>query len=101
MVAYRSAIPEIRDYRLGHDVGINVGTFDFVVVADFSSADDYVIVPRSPATALDQRAHRGARCQNAPPSSSTRSDARPSVLPDRTDSADLAGLKAELPSSTP
>jgi hypothetical protein len=38
-----AAIPEIRDYRFGHDVGINDGNFDFVVVADFSSADDYVV----------------------------------------------------------
>jgi hypothetical protein len=37
-----AAIPEIRDYRFGHDIGINRGNFDFVVVADFADADDYL-----------------------------------------------------------
>lgn len=37
------AIPELRDYRFGHDVGINDGNFDFVVVADFEDADDYLV----------------------------------------------------------
>jgi hypothetical protein len=38
-----AAIPEIRDYRFGHDLGINDGNFDFVVVADFADADDYLV----------------------------------------------------------
>jgi hypothetical protein len=37
------AIPELREYRFGHDAGINPGNFDFAVVADFQSADDYVV----------------------------------------------------------
>jgi Stress responsive A/B Barrel Domain len=38
-----AAIAELRDYRFGHDVGINEGNFDFAVVADFEDADDYVV----------------------------------------------------------
>jgi hypothetical protein len=36
------AIPEIRDYRFGHDLGINEGNFDFVVMAEFADTEDYV-----------------------------------------------------------
>jgi hypothetical protein len=36
------AIPEIRAYAFGRDVGINEGNYDFVVVADFHDVDDYV-----------------------------------------------------------
>ena len=38
-----AAIAELRDYRFGHDVGINEGNFDFAVVADFADADDYIV----------------------------------------------------------
>jgi len=37
------AIPEIRDYRFGHDIGVNQGNYDFAVVADFANTDDYVV----------------------------------------------------------
>jgi hypothetical protein len=36
-----SAISEIRGYRFGHDAGINQGTYDFALVADFDDADGY------------------------------------------------------------
>ena len=36
-------IPQLREYRLGADAGLNAGNFDFVVVADFDSSDDYVV----------------------------------------------------------
>lgn len=36
-------IPEIAVYRHGRDLGINEGNFDYVVVADFATADDYVV----------------------------------------------------------
>ena len=36
------AISAIRSYRHGTDAGVNDGNFDYVVVADFDSADDYV-----------------------------------------------------------
>ena len=35
-------IPEIREYRFGADLGINDANWDFVVVADFETADDYL-----------------------------------------------------------
>jgi hypothetical protein len=36
-------IPQIRAFRFGADLGISDTNWDFVVVADFASADDYVI----------------------------------------------------------
>ena len=36
-------IPEIVEYRHGSDAGINDGNYDYVVVGDFASADDYVV----------------------------------------------------------
>jgi hypothetical protein len=38
-----AAIPEISTYRFGRDAGINEGTYDFAVVADFETADDYLV----------------------------------------------------------
>ena len=37
-----ASLPEILEYRHGRDLGINDGNFDYVVVADFSTSDDYV-----------------------------------------------------------
>lgn len=36
-------IPEIRRYRHGRDLGVNAGNFDYVVVGDFDSVDDYLV----------------------------------------------------------
>jgi Stress responsive A/B Barrel Domain len=36
-------IPEIERYTFGADAGINEGNFQFVVVADFASQDDYLV----------------------------------------------------------
>ena len=36
------AVPEIRSYRFGHDLGINAGNFDFVVIAEFADTEDYI-----------------------------------------------------------
>ena len=36
-------IPEIAEYRFGADAGLNEGNFDFTVVADFASVDDYLV----------------------------------------------------------
>jgi hypothetical protein len=36
-------IAEIRSYRHGADAGVNEGTFDYVLVADFDSVDDYLV----------------------------------------------------------
>ena len=44
-----SQIPEIRDYRIGPDAGVNEGNFAFVVVADFASLDGYLVYRDHPA----------------------------------------------------
>lgn len=41
--ALPATIPQVLDYRHGPDAGINEGNFDYVVVADFASADDYLV----------------------------------------------------------
>ena len=35
-------VPSLRAYRLGADLGLNPGNFDFAVVADFDDADGYL-----------------------------------------------------------
>ncbi|MFC9977260.1 Dabb family protein [Spirillospora sp. NPDC050679] len=47
--ALPARIPEIRDYSLGHDAGVNEGTFDFVVVGDFADLDAYLVYRDHPA----------------------------------------------------
>jgi hypothetical protein len=42
-------IEEIRSYRHGVDAGVNDGNFDYVVVADFDSVDDYLAYRDHPA----------------------------------------------------
>jgi hypothetical protein len=34
-------IPELRDYRVGPDVGVDTGNATFVVIGDFDDADGY------------------------------------------------------------
>ncbi len=36
-------VPVIRGYHHGPDAGINDGTFDFAIVAEFDSAEDYLV----------------------------------------------------------
>lgn len=36
------AIPQVRRYEHGPDLGINENSFDYVVVAEFDSADDFI-----------------------------------------------------------
>ena len=45
------AIPVIRSYRHGVDARVNDGNFDYVVVADFDSDDDYVVYRDHPVHA--------------------------------------------------
>ena len=45
------AIPVIRSYRHGVDARVNDGNFDYVVVADFDSAGDYVVYRDHPVHA--------------------------------------------------
>jgi hypothetical protein len=40
--ALPAAIPSIRSYSFGTDVGINEGNFDYAVVADFDDLDGYL-----------------------------------------------------------
>lgn len=43
-----AVIPELKEYRFGSDAGIGAGNFDFVVTADFDSADDYLVYRDNP-----------------------------------------------------
>jgi hypothetical protein len=38
----RPKIPEIRSYQFGPNLGINPGTYDFAVTAEFDNVDDYL-----------------------------------------------------------
>ena len=38
-----TAVPSIRAYRYGSDVGVNTGNFDFSVTADFDDEDGYLV----------------------------------------------------------
>ena len=60
-----AAIGEIRDYRFGADAEINEGNFDFVVVADFESAEDYVVY-------RDHPVHRALIAERIAPHIATR-----------------------------
>ncbi|PZG20568.1 stress protein [Spongiactinospora gelatinilytica] len=44
-----AAIPEIRSYQCGDDLGVNPGNANFVVTADFDSVDDYIVYRDHPA----------------------------------------------------
>ena len=35
-------VPSLRDYRLGANLGLNPGNFDFAVAADFDDAEGYL-----------------------------------------------------------
>ncbi|HEX8805016.1 MAG TPA: Dabb family protein [Acidimicrobiales bacterium] len=43
LAALPAAIGEIRGYRFGPDLGLSDTTWDFAVVADFDSAEDYLV----------------------------------------------------------
>ncbi|GAA4613655.1 hypothetical protein GCM10023195_59240 [Actinoallomurus liliacearum] len=43
LTALPGAIPEIEDYHVGDDAGVNAGNFDFAVVADFADRDAYAV----------------------------------------------------------
>jgi hypothetical protein len=42
-------VPSLRDYRLGANLGLNPGNFDFAVAADFDDADGYLAYRDHPA----------------------------------------------------
>ena len=41
--ALKELIPEIKSYQHGPDAGVNAGNFDYVLVADFASVEDYLV----------------------------------------------------------
>ncbi|MFC4906378.1 Dabb family protein [Actinomadura gamaensis] len=43
-----AVIPEIRGYSLGSDAGVNPGTADFAIVADFADRDAYLVYRDNP-----------------------------------------------------
>ena len=43
LTALPAVIPEIRTYRFGRNAEINAGAYDFAVVADFDTVDDYLV----------------------------------------------------------
>jgi hypothetical protein len=47
--ALPSRIEEIRSYVHGRDVGVTDGNFDYVLVADFDSVDDFLVYRTHPA----------------------------------------------------
>jgi hypothetical protein len=44
-----AVIPEVVTLSLGTDAGVSPGNFDFVVVGDFASKDDYITYRDHPA----------------------------------------------------
>jgi hypothetical protein len=50
--ALPAAIPEIRRYVHGSDVGVSEGSFDYVVVADFDSVADWRVYREHPTHLL-------------------------------------------------
>lgn len=38
-----TVIPAIRTYAHGPDAGVNAGNFDYALVADFATVDDYLV----------------------------------------------------------
>jgi hypothetical protein len=47
--ALPAQIPEIRDYRVGPDLGLNEGNYQYAVVADFGTVDEYLVYRDHPA----------------------------------------------------
>jgi hypothetical protein len=37
-----ASIPEVCDYRHGPDVGLTDGNYDYVIVGEYASVDDYI-----------------------------------------------------------
>jgi hypothetical protein len=43
-----SIVPSLRAYRLGHDLGLNEGNYEFAAVADFDDTDGYLAYRDNP-----------------------------------------------------
>lgn len=44
-----TAVPEVRAYHHGADIGVNEGNYDYVVVADFDDTEGYLAYRDAPA----------------------------------------------------
>ncbi len=55
--ALPARIPELRDYRVGSDLGIDAGTASFVVIGDFDDAAGYLAYRDHPDHQAVARAH--------------------------------------------
>ncbi|MED7929304.1 Dabb family protein [Nonomuraea sp. LP-02] len=63
------AIPELRSYTVGPDAGINQGNHAYAVVADFDSADDYLVY-------RDHPRHQAVIAEHIKPIVATRASAQ-------------------------
>lgn len=43
LTALAADMPQVRDYRHGRDLGITDGNFDYAIVGEYDSVDDYVV----------------------------------------------------------
>ena len=57
------AIGEITDYHVGQDAGLNPGSYQFAVVADFARRGGLPGLPRPPGAPGDHREHPADRGQ--------------------------------------
>jgi hypothetical protein len=48
LLDYVGTLEGVASYRLGRDIGVTDGTFDFAIVGDFESRDAYVTYRDSP-----------------------------------------------------
>jgi hypothetical protein len=49
LLEYAGSLPEVRSYRCGTDVGASdMGNFDFAIVAEFDSIDDWRVYDKHP-----------------------------------------------------
>ena len=46
--AVAAGVPEVADYRQGPDAGLTDGNWDYVIVGEFASADDYAVYRDDP-----------------------------------------------------
>ena len=65
LAALPAAIPQIKVFRFGRDARINQGSFDFAVVADFETADDYLVY-------RDDATHKALLAERIAPHVATR-----------------------------
>ena len=49
LLEFASGLPEVRSYRCGSDVGASdMGNFDFAIVAEFDTIDDWRVYDKHP-----------------------------------------------------